>query len=168
MSKDLESKLLEFRLHTLLIRDMLESISERDLAMSPVKGGGTFGKQFRHMLDNMRCYRDALESGSLDFNRTDINHALEDDRQQLLSEFEGLYISIDEFFSNLEHGRERMKYVDGSAVTRYLGDDFIKLSPSRILSLIVEHLVFHEGQLTLYFRALERPFPPSWMFWGLR
>lgn len=72
------------RFHNALITSSLESIRSELLSASPVKNAGTFGKQFRHILDMRKCYLDALNQGVLDFYRIDIDHSLEKDKHRLL------------------------------------------------------------------------------------
>lgn len=81
MKADKYGKLTTLNLHIKLLTDVLESLEPINLLVAPIQTVGSFGKQFRHILDIRECYRDAIETNVLDFIRTDIDHSLEDNKE---------------------------------------------------------------------------------------
>ena len=69
-----------FKLHRKLTRDLLCSLDPEQLTLKPFEIAGTFGKQFRHLLDIERCHVESIINGSLTFFRPHIDHAPEAER----------------------------------------------------------------------------------------
>ena len=66
-----------FSFHRTLTIDLLCSLGNEQLTCRPIKGFGSFGKQFRHILDAQRCYVDSIFTFFLNFQRDNIYHSLE-------------------------------------------------------------------------------------------
>lgn len=73
-----------FKLHRKLTLDLLRSLDSEQLSIKPISNGGTFGKQFRHILDIERCYVDSIINGSLTFFRPHFDHTLETNKERLI------------------------------------------------------------------------------------
>ena len=129
---------------------------------------GTFGKQFRHLLDIEKCYVESLLNGFLAFYRSDIDHSLETNSDRLIQELDREDAKLEKFFKGIRREKANEKYVDCTQAVQYLGDNNIRASPVRILSWLIEHEILHEGELLLYVRTERMEFPKSWMIWGLR
>lgn len=155
------------KLHMGLIHDLLQSLSDSDLVVAPIPGCGTFGKQFRHILDIRGSYRDAVVHGRLDFYREDIDHALENDKARLVAQFRELNDSILEIMESIAGKGQPDTKIDCHATVKYLGPEMSYATPFQILSMMAEHDVFHEGELALYLRTMGIEFPESWKIWGL-
>ena len=155
------------RFHGDLIFSSLESIEHKFLEVRPVKNAGTFGKQFRHILDIRKCYLDALQSGTLDFYREDVDHSLEKNKQALMEELRSALNEICRIVSSFEERKIEDKWIDCTKAVKYLGEDHKRISALNVISLVTEHEVFHEGELALYYRSSMIKFPRNWMAWGL-
>ena len=155
------------RFHDGLILSSLESIDSKFLEVSPVKNAGTFGKQFRHILDIRKCYLDALQSGTLDFYRRDVDHSLESNKQVLLEELRSVLKEICRIVSSYDERKVMDKWIDCTPAVKYLGENHKRISALEVVSLITEHEVFHEGELALYYRSTKIRFPRNWIAWGL-
>ena len=168
MNLSVSSGMIEtLRFHGDLILSSLESIDCEFLEASPVKNAGTFGKQFRHILDIRKCYLDALQSGTLDFYRRDVDHSLESNKQVLLKELKSVLVEICRIVSAYDERNVVDKWIDCTPAAKYLGENHKKISPLQVISLITEHEVFHEGELALYYISAKIRFPGNWMAWGL-
>ena len=86
VSAYLSDEIENLRFHSALITSTLESIHSELLSARPVRKAGTFGKQFRHILDIRKCYPYAVELGVLDIHRIDVEHSIEKNKHSLLGE----------------------------------------------------------------------------------
>ena len=82
---DVRALLGTFKHHRILTRDLLFSLNSEQLSIKPISSAGTFGKQFRHILDIERCYVESIVNGSLNFLRPYIDHTLESDKESMKS-----------------------------------------------------------------------------------
>ena len=166
-SSESETLLENYKLHRKLTRDLLLSLNQEQLSLKPFSVSGTFGKQFRHLLDIERCYVESLLNGFLAFYRSDIDHSLETNRERLIQELDREDAKLEKFFKGIRREKVNEKYVECTQAVQYLGDN-IRASPVRILSWLTEHEILHEGELLLYVRTERMEFPWSWMIWGLK
>ncbi len=166
-SSESETLLENYKLHRKLTRDLLLSLNQEQLSLKPFSVSGTFGKQFRHLLDIEKCYVESLLNGFLAFYRSDIDHSLETNRERLIQELDREDAKLEKFFKGIRREKANEKYVDCTQAVQYLGDN-IRASPVRILSWLTEHEILHEGELLLYVRTERMEFPKSWMIWGLK
>ena len=167
-SSESETLLENYKLHRKLIRDLLLSLNPEQLSLKPFSVSGTFGKQFRHLLDIEKCYVESLLNGFLAFYRSDIDHSLETNRERVIQELDREDAKLEKFFKGIRREKANEKYVDCTQAVQYLGDNNIRASPVRILSWLTEHEILHEGELLLYVRTERMEFPRSWMIWGLK
>ena len=167
-SSESETLLENYKLHRKLTRDLLLSLNPEQLSLKPFSVSGTFGKQFRHLLDIEKCYVESLLNGFLAFYRSDIDHSLETNRERLIQELDREDAKLEKFFKGIRREKANEKYVDCTQAVQYLGDNNIRASPVRILSWLTEHEILHEGELLLYVRTERMEFPRSWMIWGLK
>ena len=167
-SSESETLLENYKLHRKLSRDLLLSLKPEQLSLKPFSVSGTFGKQFRHLLDIEKCYVESLLNGFLAFYRSDIDHSLETNRERVIQELDREDAKLEKFFKGIRREKANEKYVDCTQAVQYLGDNNIRASPVRILSWLTEHEILHEGELLLYVRTERMEFPRSWMIWGLK
>ena len=164
-----EQKLLvdEFIFHSRILLDLLETLNKEDLLQSPVAKSGSFGKQFRHIIDIEKSYLEALDAGKLDYYRVSVDHSLEADKESLERELKTLNEKVIESVGKYNHDDFDQKTIDGTKASKYLGASYRRISPREVLLLLIEHEIFHEGELALYCRSTNRKFPGSWFIWGL-
>ena len=167
-NSEIRNQLENYKIHRKLTRDLLLSLSQEQLSVKPFKISGTFGKQFRHLIDIERCYVESLITGSLTFFRSSIDHSIENDKKRLIQEMDEEDRKLDQIFVSIQWGKANDKSIDCSQAVKYLGDNNKLASPVQILSWITEHEIFHEGELALYVRNEKLKFPGSWMIWGLK
>ncbi len=165
---DVKALLGTFKHHRILTRDLLCSLNSEQLSNKPISSAGTFGKQFRHILDIERCYVESIVNGSLNFLRPYIDHTLESDKERLVHVMDTEDAKLEKSLENIEERKITEKYIDCSKASKYLGDGFEYASPVQMLSWLTEHEILHDGELALYVRAVKIKFPNSWMVWGLK
>ena len=167
-NSEIMHQLENYKIHRKLTRDLLLSLSREQLSVKPFSVSGTFGKQFRHLIDIERCYVESLITGSLTFFRSSIDHSIENDKKRLIQEMDAEDRKLDQIFGSIQSEKVYDKIVDCSQAVKYLDDNNKLASPVRILSWTTEHEIFHEGELALYVRNEKLKFPSSWMIWGLK
>ena len=91
-----------FKYHRKLTRDLLYSLSQEQLALKPISKAGSFGKQFRHLLDIERRYVESLNNGSLTFFRSHIDHSMEIDRERLIKEIDLEDRKLEKIFESMK------------------------------------------------------------------
>jgi uncharacterized damage-inducible protein DinB len=168
MEQKVEGCLELYFLHKELIVDFLISLPSEYLSYAPIKGAGTFGKQFRHILDIDKCYIESIETGVLDFIRTDIDHTIENNKDELIRRLREEDRKLNGIIHSLNADQLRKKNINCLKVVKYLGEKKQFASIEQIISLMTEHKIFHEGELAIYFRSTGNKFPQSWIFWGLK
>ena len=167
-NSEINNQLENYKIHRKLTRDLILSLSQEQLSVKPFSISGTFGKQFRHLIDIERCYVESLITGSLTFFRSSIDHSIENDKKRLIKEMDEEDRKLDQIFVSIQWEKANDKSIDCSQAVKYLGDNNKLASPVQILSWITEHEIFHEGELALYVRNEKLKFPGSWMIWGLK
>ena len=165
---DMKNLLENYKVHRKLTRDLLLSIGQEQLSAKPFHASGSFGKQFRHLIDIERSYVESLTTGSLSFFRPNVDHSIEIDKNRLIIEMDTLDRELIQIICNLGNAKTDDKYIDCRQAVKYLGEGNMFASPIQILKWITEHEIFHEGELALYVRNEKLKFPGSWMIWGLK
>ena len=168
INSELKIQLENYRIHRKVNRDLLVSLDQEQLSLKPFSISGTFGKQFRHLLDIESCYVESLITGSLTFFRSDIDHSLETNKERLIHELDKEDKNLEQICESLQLQKAKDRSIECSQVVKYLGDSNILASPLQILTWLTEHEIFHEGELALYVRREKLKFPGSWMIWGLK
>jgi uncharacterized damage-inducible protein DinB len=167
-SVEIKRLLGTFKLHRKLTRDLLVSLNPELLSLKPFSISGSFGKQFRHILDIEMCYVESITKGSLDFRRPHIDHTMEGDKDRLIRTMDAVDTELENSLEKMDDSKANEKYIDCRKAVKYLGDAYRQASPVQILSLLTEHEIFHDGEMALYVRTVNIRFPDSWMMWGLR
>jgi uncharacterized damage-inducible protein DinB len=165
-NSEIKTQLENYRIHRKLNRDLLISLDRDQSSLKPFGFSGTFGKQFRHLLDIERCYVESLITGALTFYRSDIDHSLEIDKERLIHELDMKDKELEKICESFQAQEAKDKSIDCSRAAKYLGNNNILVSPAQILTWLAEHEIFHEGELALYVRNEKLKFPSSWMVWG--
>ena len=165
---EVKNLLENYKIHRKLTRDLLIFISQEQLSVKPFHASGTFGKQFRHLIDIESCYVESLTTGSLTFFRPNVDHSIENDKKRLIHNMDRVDRELSQIICSIENAKADNKYIDCRQVMKYLGDGNMFASPIQILSWITEHEIFHEGELALYVRNEKLKFPDSWIIWGLK
>lgn len=135
-----------------LILDLLDAIPEEKLALTVGKNMGSLGAQFRHIGSVQSCYSKALKTGTIDFEYKR-DPSIENSKERLQSFLE-------------ETTREMLELIDKNpeAKINWFGKE---LSLEEHLVALIEHEILHQGELIVYIRSLDIPFPKSWELWGL-
>ena len=165
---EIKNLLENYKIHRKLTRDLLLSLNKEQLSVKPFSISGTFGKQFRHLIDIESCYVESLRTGYLTFFRSNVDHSIENDKKRLIQVMDEEDGKLDQIFGKIKWEKANDKSIDCRQAVKYLGESNMLASRFQILSWITEHEIFHAGELTLYVRNENLKFPDSWMIWGLK
>lgn len=66
----------------------------------------------------------------------------------------------------MDKNKLNRKYISCEKSIKYISKS--NVSPEEIIMYIIEHNIFHEGELTLYIREIGKKFPENRMIWGLK
>lgn len=104
-----------------------------------------------------------MQSGTLDFYRRDVDHSLESNKQIFLEELRSFLIEICRIVSAYDERKVVDKWIDYTPSVKYLGENHMRISPLKVISLITEHEVFHEGEFAMFHISAKIRFPRNWM-----
>ncbi len=138
-----------------LTLDLLESLTESDLAYSPGGDLGPVWKQFRHVGSVHECYMEALITRQMRFEYRDKNFNAHPTKPLLLAYLRALNT---EFIVTLDG-------LDWEQTICWSDEDRPTLFEH--LLRLVQHETLHHGEWIAYLRLLNKTFPPSWKAWGV-
>lgn len=162
----MDEEIEELKIHNELILKLLDILKDGDLKIKPFKNAGSIGKQFRHIITINEIYYDSIVSGELDFYRKNIDHTIENDLDKLKENLKKINKNIINYIENMDKNKLNRKYINCEKSIKYISKS--NVSPEEIIMYIIEHNIFHEGELTLYIREIGKKFPENWMIWGLK
>lgn len=136
-----------------LTRDLLRACTGRDLLFVLHPASGPVWKQFRHIGRVQENYLTALETGRVVFDPA-------------AGSYEGgaAGAALDAYFDRLDQRHD-------AVLARLAPDCHVDWWGERVpaeghLLRLLTHETLHHGQLMLCWRAIGKPFPPSWAVWG--
>ena len=150
-----------FDFHFGLSMDILRSLTDKQLSLTVGENMGNIGEQFRHMAKVIIQYTEAIENKEVSNVQNPLDLEISRSREQLIGYLEG--------------ARERLGAVLDSMNDEVLSNLKIDWShwegePMGIiehLAALAGHQNLHNGELIVYLRTHEIPFPKSWSAWGL-
>jgi uncharacterized damage-inducible protein DinB len=137
-----------------LTRDLLRSVDAYDLVFSPGDGLGALWKHFRHLGRVQENYLRAIETRKVVFSFEDATYTGGDSRRALLDYLDRVDTHLEQHFDAIDATR-RIDWF-GTAVDVH-----------EHLNRMADHEVLHHGMFVVYIRLLGKPFPSSWVHWGL-
>lgn len=161
MSSDLQSKIDNWKFHRGLALDILKSLNDNQLGLTVGKNMGTIGEQFRHMAKVQIQYMEAIKNKKIGHVEYKIDPGVAKSKEKLL---ELLEMADKKMLDTLEELPDDQA-VDLVIDWKYWGVESMNLSSH--LDALLDHENLHNGQLIVYLRTYEIPFPKSWEAWGL-
>lgn len=161
MNSAIQGKIDNWKFHRGLALDILKSLTDEQLLLTVGKNMGTLGEQFRHMARVQVQYTEAIKNKKIGptEKKPDLSSAgskdqlmkiLEDVDKEMMATIEGL---LDEVVEELK--------IDW----QYWGVQSLSLPEH--LQALTDHECLHNGQIIVYLKTHEIPFPKSWEAWGL-
>jgi uncharacterized damage-inducible protein DinB len=137
-----------------LTRDLLNEMSDSDLLFLPGPQLGAFWKQFRHVGRVQECYLDALTTGNVDFSPEGKSYDHGPSKKWLK-----------EYLARLDKNMfQVVKDIDWTEEMDWFGE---KVNIFEHMMRLVTHETLHHGQWIVYMRLMNKPFPDSWIVWGV-
>lgn len=154
MSPKLQRFLSQWKFDRDMTIDLLRSLSNEDLNLRPGHNVGEFWKQFRHLGRVQENYMDALETGTVQFESTGAYSGAPDGTALL------------EYLNGLDQRLgEQLSMLDETRLIDWFGEE--QITAFDHLLRMMGHETLHHGQLIVYCKLLNKPFPASWKVWGL-
>lgn len=160
MTESIEKQLSdwEFVIQSLTF-DLLQSLNEDQLSLTVGKNMGTMGEQFRHIIRVRFQYAEAIISGKISEVKEEINPDICNSKDELIKLWE----------KSKEDLKNNAKKIDNPNEF-FIDYSFWHQEPLSIqdhLNALMDHETLHNGELVVYLKTLEIPFPESWKTWGL-
>ena len=136
-----------------LTQDLLESLSDDDLMVTPDPHLGSWWKQFRHVGRVQENYLAAIETGSIRFGIEGSSYFGGPSKANLLS-----------YLATLDTKLAKCVASKGDSRIDWFGE---QKSLGQHLMYLADHEVLHHGQWIVYRKLRGSNFPQSWAVWGL-
>lgn len=137
--------------------DLLKQVTNDQLSLTVGKNMGTLGEQFRHMIRTRFQYAEAIENKKLGDIIEKFDPAVAKSKDDLTTLWEKANKRLIDSVSNAPDDLE----IDW----KHWGTDLMNLQDH--LNVLMDHETLHAGELIVYIRTHEIPFPKSWAMWGL-
>ncbi|HEY4493524.1 MAG TPA: DinB family protein [Candidatus Paceibacterota bacterium] len=137
--------------------DLLKQVSEEDLSLTVGKNMGTLGEQFRHMIRTRFQYAEAIENKKLADIIERLDPSISKSKKELIILWEKANKKLVEVVQNTQ-GDLVIDWKHWGAPSMNLRDH---------LNVLMDHETLHIGELIVYIKTHEIPFPKSWTMWGL-
>ena len=161
MREQVKGILGSFDFHFGLSMDILRSLTNDQLSLTVGKNMGTIGEQFRHMGRVITQYVEGVENRKIDKTQNLPNLEIAKSKEQLIDYLENARKQLDTVFNSISDEELSNLKIDWS----YWKDEPMNIVGH--LAALTGHQNFHNGQLVVYLRTHEIPFPKSWAAWGL-
>jgi uncharacterized damage-inducible protein DinB len=137
-----------------LTLELLDSLSDAELAETPGRPLGPYWKQFRHVGRLQECFQEALNTKKVRFDYVNKRYRGGCSKSALKAYLRALDRELLQAIDRVNHDTK----IDwnGEAVSVF-----------QHLMRMVEHEVLHHGQWILYARVMKKNLPPGWKVWGI-
>jgi uncharacterized damage-inducible protein DinB len=137
-----------------LTLELLDSLTDADLAETPSPHLGPLWKQFRHVGRLQECYMEALNTKKVKFDYRNKRYRGGCSKNALRAYLRALDRELIQTFER----------VDWNASIEREGE---MISVFQHLMRMLAHETLHHGQWILYARLLEKKLPHGWKAWGV-
>jgi uncharacterized damage-inducible protein DinB len=159
MDKNLNYHFQSWKFHRGLALDLLGSLNEDQLKLTVGKNMGTLGQQFRHVVKIEWEYIDAIKSKKIDVKPGRLEKSIAESKDLLLEEFSKTEKELTELLSSIQDPENFI--IDWSAW------GVKEMNIIDHVQALADHTNLHNGELIVYARTHDIPFPKSWEPWGL-
>ncbi len=161
MTHEIQKKLEDWRWIQSLAFDVLETLNDYQLELTVGKHMGTVGEQFRHMIRVRFQYAEAIETHVLADAKERIDASVATSCNQLIELWKKANQALTSAVMSQDLDRADDVQIDWS----HWGGESMNIHDH--LNFLMDHETLHNGQLIVYLKTLEIPFPASWKAWGL-
>jgi uncharacterized damage-inducible protein DinB len=158
MAKKVKRKIEDWKYIQNLGLDVLKSLSDEQLGLTVGKNMGTLGEQFRHMCRVRFQYAEAIENKVLDKTIENIDLDVAKSKETLVELWQKANNKLLRVLESVESDDLMIDW-------KYWGGGEVNIHDH--LNYLMDHETLHNGQIIVYLRTHEIPFPSSWADWGL-
>lgn len=159
MNKLLAAPFHSWKFHRTLALDLLKSLSHEQLSLTVGNNMGTLGQQFRHIAKIELEYLDAIKNKKISVKPGRLEKSVSESRESLLKIFDNTEKELTEILNSIEYQENYMiDWKEWNMGEMNLIDH---------IQALADHNNLHNGELIVYARTHNFPFPKSWEPWGL-
>ena len=160
MNKQLISPFQAWKFHRGLALDILKSLTNNQLKLTVGKNMGTLGMQFRHILKIEIEYLEAIKNKKVAPVEEKLDKDLWTSKEALITVFNDVETRMTESLNSLESEDPEKYMIDW---THWSMD---KMNLIDHIQALADHNNLHNGEIIVYARTHDIPFPKSWEPWG--
>lgn len=161
MTPELTRQLDDLKYCQNLAFDVLLSLSDEQLLQTVGKPMGTLGEQFRHMARVRQQYAEAIETKKVAQNIEEIPRSVATNKDELIVVWNRATKRISNALDQLSDEEKENLAIDWN----HWG--IASMSIHEHIQALIDHENLHNGEIVVYCRLLNIPFPDSWKAWGM-
>lgn len=161
MDKQLNYSFQAWKFHRGLAIDILKSLNDEQLQLTVGQNMGTLGQQFRHMVKIEMEYLEAIQNKKVAPPKEKPDRAIAGSKEALLSAFENAEKKITDTLNALESEDPEKYMID------WTHWDVPEMNLIDHMQALADHTNLHNGEIIVYAKTHNIPFPKSWEPWGL-
>lgn len=161
MNKKLISPYQSWRFHRGLALDILKSLDEEQLQLTVGENMGTLGRQFRHIVKIEIEYLEAIKNKKVAPVQEKLSKDLSNSKEALIAVFDDVERKMADLLKSLEEEDPEKYMIDW---THWSMDEMNLVDHIQALA---DHNNLHNGEIIVYAKTHNIPFPKSWEPWGL-
>ena len=159
MNKQLNYHFQAWKFHRGLALDILQSLNEDQLRLTVGKNMGTLGMQFRHIAKIELEYLDAIKTKKIDPSSNRLEKSISNSKESLLNVFDETEKELAELLNPIQDPESFM--ID------WTHWDIKEMNLIDHIQALADHNNLHNGEIIVYAKTHDIPFPKSWEPWGL-
>lgn len=159
MDKLLNYHFQAWKFHRGLALDILKSLPDDQLQLTVGKNMGTLGQQFRHIAKIELEYIDAIKNKKVAPVSGRLDRSLSNSKEGLLNVFEQNEKELTELLNSIQDPENFM--ID------WTHWDVKEMNLIDHIQALADHNNLHNGEIIVYAKTHDIPFPKSWEPWGL-
>ncbi len=159
MNKQLNYHFQAWKFHRGLALDILKSIDDDQLNLTVGKNMGTLGQQFRHIAKIELEYIDAIKNKRVAPVSGRLDKSLSNSKEELLNVFGQNRKELTELLNSIQDPESYM--ID------WTHWDVKEMNLIDHIQALADHNNLHNGEIIVYVKTHDIPFPKSWEPWGL-
>jgi uncharacterized damage-inducible protein DinB len=161
MEKQLNSAYQAWKFHRGLALDILKAISEEQLGLTIGENMGSLGQQFRHVLKIEIEYLEAIQNKKVAPVSGKLDKEIANSKERLIALFDENFKKITETLESLESEDPEKFMID------WTHWDVPEMNLIDHIQALADHTNLHNGEIIVYAKTHNIPFPKSWAPWGL-
>lgn len=161
MNKEIQKKIEDWKFIQQLPFDVLNMLSDGQLALTVGKNMGTLGEQFRHMIRVRFQYTEAIGTKKVSDVMEKIDPAAAKSKEKLVE----LWEKANQKLLNVLEKSNPDELENTMIDWKHWGVDEMNIHDH--LNALMDHETLHNGELIVYLRSNDLGFPKSWKTWGL-